>query len=402
MKKGSKMTEEQRKKLSEAHKGKIAWNKGIKGVQLPWNKGKKGLYKSHRKGINLEQEYGEEKANKIRRKISLVGKGRIPWNKGKTASEETKRKLSESHKGQVAWNKGRKGISSEETKQKMSESQKKRFEKEIVWNKGKTASEETKRKLSESHKGQVAWNKGLTKETDKRIKELSEKHKRILIEINTGRKVSEESKREISKSNKGRKRSEESKGKMSKSQKKLWANPKHKKRMSELAKRYFAEHPEAIKRMSEFAKNMMSIPENRERVRQYILKQYDSGSFPKQVDTKPERQIKEELIKRGYVEGINFVHQYKFMDKFMCDFCFPNKKVIVEVDGDFWHANPKRYPERSKMHKHQIKGINRDKSKNAYIGKVDNGSWKLIRLWESDIKRNVSECVDKIEQSLKD
>jgi len=50
-----------------------------------------------------------------------------------------------------------------------------------------------------------------------------------------------------------------------------------------------------------------------------------------------------------------------------------------------------------KLHPHQVKGINRDKSKKAYITKVDNGSWTLLNFWESDIKKNVLKCVDKIE-----
>ena len=44
--------------------------------------------------------------------MSEAGKGRIPWNKGKSPSEETKRKMSESSKGRTF---------SEETKRKMSD-----------------------------------------------------------------------------------------------------------------------------------------------------------------------------------------------------------------------------------------------------------------------------------------
>ena len=85
----------------------------------------------------------------------------------------------------------------------------------------------------------------------------------------------------------------------------------------------------------------------------------------------------------------------------MCDFCFPQKKIIIEVDGDFWHGNPDKFPDVTKLHKHQLKGIGRDKSKNAYISKIDNGSWTLLRFWESDIKKDVMKCVDKIEEVLK-
>lgn len=36
-----KHSEESKKKMSESSKGCKAWNKGLKGVQVPWNKGKK-------------------------------------------------------------------------------------------------------------------------------------------------------------------------------------------------------------------------------------------------------------------------------------------------------------------------------------------------------------------------
>jgi very-short-patch-repair endonuclease len=139
-----------------------------------------------------------------------------------------------------------------------------------------------------------------------------------------------------------------------------------------------------------------------EKNRKQILQRYAKGDFPKQTNTKPERQVKEELLKRGYKEGINFIHQYKFMNKFMCDFCFPQQKLIIEVDGDFWHCNPKKYPTGSILHPHQIKGIGRDKSKSAYIMKVDNGAWTLFRFWESDIKKDVAKCVDRIEEFLRE
>jgi very-short-patch-repair endonuclease len=42
-----------------------------------------------------------------------------------------------------------------------------------------------------------------------------------------------------------------------------------------------------------------------------------------------------------------------------------------------------------------------DKAKNAYIGKVDEGSWTLLRFWESEINKDVSAIVDKIEEKIK-
>lgn len=72
---------------------------------------------------------------------------------GQKMSEETKKKISLANKGRVM---------SEEHKRKIVESRRK--------NNSYWISEETREKLSLSHKKQVPWNKGLTKETDERVK----------------------------------------------------------------------------------------------------------------------------------------------------------------------------------------------------------------------------------------
>ena len=66
--KGRKLSEETKRKISESHKGKPAWNKGI--------------------------PHSEE----TRRKMSEALRGRKVWNKGIPLSEETKRKKSEKMK----------------------------------------------------------------------------------------------------------------------------------------------------------------------------------------------------------------------------------------------------------------------------------------------------------------
>lgn len=105
-----------------------------------------------------------------KKKISEANKGRIPWNKGKHWSEETKRIISEKTKGRPSSMKCK--HHSEETKRKIAESSKgKRLTEEakrkisestkgrLVWNKGKRNSEETRHKISEALKGHTPWNK---------------------------------------------------------------------------------------------------------------------------------------------------------------------------------------------------------------------------------------------------
>ena len=92
------------------------------------------------------------------------GNGAIPWNKGKTLSDETKRKLSEANKGKTL---------SDETKRKLSEANK--GENHPMY--GKHLTEEVKRKISEANKGEnnpKYWKgKHLSRETKRKLSEAN-------------------------------------------------------------------------------------------------------------------------------------------------------------------------------------------------------------------------------------
>lgn len=64
--KGYKHSEEKKRQLSEAHKGQIAWNKGLKGKQTAWNKGLKGRQTAWNKGRSWPTEV------KLRIALTLV------------------------------------------------------------------------------------------------------------------------------------------------------------------------------------------------------------------------------------------------------------------------------------------------------------------------------------------
>lgn len=88
-----------------------------------------------------------------------------------------------------------------------------------------TISDETRSKLISSHIGQEAWNKGLTKDTDVRLKKQGERHS---IKMN-GRKASEETKIKMGLARKGKTHSEETKKKLSEKKmgNKIWLNRSH-------------------------------------------------------------------------------------------------------------------------------------------------------------------------------
>jgi hypothetical protein len=126
--KGKKLSKEARKKLSKSHKGKVLSEETKKKI----SEAKKNQTEETRKKIsqaNSGRKYSEEQ-----RKL------RSERAKGRKHSEETKRKMSEKRKGRVL---------SEETKQKIRETLS-----------GIKRSEETKKKISEVTKGRIPWNKG--------------------------------------------------------------------------------------------------------------------------------------------------------------------------------------------------------------------------------------------------
>jgi very-short-patch-repair endonuclease len=66
------------------------------------------------------------------------------------------------------------------------------------------------------------------------------------------------------------------------------------------------------------------------------------------------------------------------------DFYIPEFNTIIEVDGDFWHCNPLKYP--IPQYETQKKNLIRDKEKEKWL--IDNG-YKLLRFWEDDINNNI-------------
>lgn len=120
----------------------------------------------------------------------------------------------------------------------------------------------------------------------------------------------------------------------------------------------------------------------------------------KSKDTRPEIMLRKELWHRGLRFQKNVKSLYG-----KPDIVFTHVRLAVFCDGDFWHGNNwairgygsferelRRY---SPQWSAKIKAnVARDK---IATDKLTADGWYVIRLWESDIKKNVKSCADQVE-----
>lgn len=117
-------------------------------------------------------------------------------------------------------------------------------------------------------------------------------------------------------------------------------------------------------------------------------------------ETRPEVALRHELWRRGL--------RYRKNDGRLPgkpDIVLSRARLAIFCDGDFWHGHNwavrgygsleeelKRY---SKAWADKIlRNIQRDKEVNQ---KLKNLGWKVLRIWESDIKRDVKHCGNMVE-----
>lgn len=117
-------------------------------------------------------------------------------------------------------------------------------------------------------------------------------------------------------------------------------------------------------------------PEQKRRMRIATTNRYTTGSFNRL--TKPQIIVNEILKELN----INFIHEhnckYYSIDDYLTDY-----NLMIEVQGDYFHANPLKFKQINNM---QFKDIVRDKKKRTYIKKYKDIN--ILYLWEDDINKN--------------
>jgi DNA mismatch endonuclease (patch repair protein) len=112
-------------------------------------------------------------------------------------------------------------------------------------------------------------------------------------------------------------------------------------------------------------------------------------------DTGIERLVRSELHRRGlrfrkHVKGI----------RGRPDIVFRGKRLVVFVDGDFWHGY--RFPQwRHKLTPTWQVKIQANRERDARnFRHLRRQGWRVIRLWEHEIKANLPDCVERVVRLL--
>lgn len=108
--------------------------------------------------------------------------------------------------------------------------------------------------------------------------------------------------------------------------------------------------------------------------------------------TMPERLIERELRKRK----IYFAsHVASIIGR--PDIVFRRKKLVVFIDSDFWHGNIKRLIMPKTNVDYWIEKIDRNRKRDKKVNvELKKSGWKVLRLWEYDVKHNIDKCINKI------
>ncbi len=85
------------------------------------------------------------------------------------------------------------------------------------------------------------------------------------------------------------------------------------------------------------------------------------------------------------------------------DFTFKKFKIAIFVDGEFWHGKDWEIKKHDHKSNHDFwytkieRNIKRDEEVNSFLL---NEGWTLLRFWGQDIKKDLLNCIFKIEKTI--
>ena len=103
----------------------------------------------------------------------------------------------------------------------------------------------------------------------------------------------------------------------------------------------------------------------------------------------------EEKFAKEFLDKLGVIYEYQYYAKEIkryYDFYLPEQRVLIEVDGDFYHGYGKVFEEKNPMQK---KNQRVDEIKNKWAAMH---SIPLIRFWEHDINKHPAKVMKELKE----
>ena len=112
-------------------------------------------------------------------------------------------------------------------------------------------------------------------------------------------------------------------------------------------------------------------------------------------DTKPEKMLRLALWHRG----VRYRKNWRQLPG-SPDIAMTRQKIAIFIDGDFWHARGHQKHPGEQVRTNQrfwkkklTRNVEHDREVNDVLTEL---GWVVLRFWESDIKKNLQECVAEV------
>lgn len=261
----------------------------------------------------------------------------MPRKKGFKHSKETIKKMSNSHKGKKGWNKG------------LTKDTDFRVKKQSISQKGVKRSEEAKKNMSKAQKGvkrsEIA-KKNMSIAQQNRNFKHSLKSKKKMSKAHLGHLTSIKTREKISKANKGKKRTKETKEKISKKLKGKKLSKAHKQNIS----KNHAMHNKANRvKLSETRKRKILTGEINLNSKTHQKIKYNGALLWNKWELKTAKWLNKNKIKWIYNKKINRI-KLDNGSSYNIDFYLPELNKYIEVKG-WWDDNSKYKYKQAKKQK---------------------------------------------------
>lgn len=112
-------------------------------------------------------------------------------------------------------------------------------------------------------------------------------------------------------------------------------------------------------------------------------------------NTKPELRLRKALWSHGL--------RYRIKNKLpgRPDIVFPASRLVVFVDGCFWHGCQEHYSAPVTNAAFWANKIERNKERHIEVEQqLRQGGWEVVRFWEHEIKNNMDVCIESVWRAL--